>query len=443
MLMRLLATITITLFTSTTSALDKAAGPPDSQTQPPNIVLIMADDVGVETLGCYGGKSYKTPRIDALAKAGMRFNHCYSMPVCHPTRISFLTGRYPFQVGNPRWGSFPEGLESRSLPQLMKRAGYATAVSGKWQLTMLKDHPNHPRDLGFDTYCLFGWHEGPRYYKPLIWQDGKLRKDYEDRFGPEVYTDYLIDFMRKNRERPFFAFYSMALCHDVTDDLDDPVPFGPKGHYDTYTEMIEKMDHYVGRIVDGVEKLGLSENTVILFTADNGTPKSYLHTAESAEPNDRYKRIPVYSEINGKKVQGGKGNLTNDGTNVPLIAYWKGKTTAGAVVDDLVDVSDFLPTCADLAGSEVPAKWNVAGDSFARRLRENKPGKNKYAFAEGRGSKWIRTINWKLYADGRLYNVRNDPTEQKPISKTKSKDKAAQMRMELKSSLSAWTNKNR
>ena len=134
---------------------------PVATVEPPNILLILAADVGREVLGSYGGTSYETPHLDDLATTGMRFDHTYSMPVCHPSRISLLTGRYPFQVGNPEWGTFPRASETQTVAHSLKDAGYATAIAGKWQLTLLKDDPDHPHRLGFDEYCLFGWHEGP------------------------------------------------------------------------------------------------------------------------------------------------------------------------------------------------------------------------------------------------------------------------------------------
>ena len=127
----------------------------------PNIVFIMADDVGDQAIGCYGGQSYATPRVDALAGGGVRFRHCYSMPVCHPSRIAIMTGKYPFRVGSPRWGSFPQAEEAGSIGNALKKLGYATAVAGKWQLTMLRDEPDHPHRLGFDAYALFGCTKGP------------------------------------------------------------------------------------------------------------------------------------------------------------------------------------------------------------------------------------------------------------------------------------------
>jgi len=398
--------------------------------RPPNIVLIMADDVGVDAIGCYGGESYETPQIDALADSGMRFNHCYSMPVCHPTRITLLTGKYPFRLNHPGWGSFPKSQEKKTVAQLLKQAGYATAVAGKWQLVLQKRDPNHPQRLGFDQHCLFGWHEGARYYDPYIWQNGKLRTDTKGQYGPDVYVEFLTDFMKANRNRPFFAFYSMALCHDVTDDLKEPVPFAPgKDHYDTFAEMAAQMDKHVGQVVSAVDELGLRENTVILFTGDNGTPKSSIHIAK----NGKYIRKPVYSTFKGKKVRGGKGNLSDDGTNVPLIVSWKGTVPAGTVVDDLVDFSDFLPTFVDLAGSELPAGVSTDGRSFATRLRHNTPAPRQWAYSE-RGSKryWVRTQRWKLYHDGTLFDLKTDPREKKAIPPGKQSPAAAKARKQLR-----------
>ncbi len=397
----------------------------------PNIVLILADDVGCEPLGCYGGSSYKTPNIDRLAVNGMRFRHCYSMPSCHPTRICLLTGRYPFRLKNPKWGSFPKAAESQTIAHAMKSAGYATAVAGKWQLTMLKDDLGHPHQLGFEQYCLFGWHEGPRYHQPLLWQNGKRRDDVKDRYGPDVYCDFLIDFFKQNSQKPFFAFYSMALCHDVTDDLDEPVPYGPNGHYDTYAEMMDAMDARVGRIVGALDKLKLREKTLILFTGDNGTAGSYIHSAE----NGKYIRKPVFSRLGDQMIRGGKTKLTNWGTNVPLIASWPGKIKPGQVVDDLVDMSDFLPTCEELGGGSSPNRVPIDGHSFAARLTAGKQTTREWTFAEARGKYWVRDKKWKLYSNGRFFDVPNDPFEKKPVDGDKLSDNAKEVKSKLASIL--------
>lgn len=383
--------------------------------QTPNILFIMADDVGCDTLGCYGGQSYKTPRLDQLATAGMRFQHCYSMPVCHPTRICLLTGRYPFRLDNPAWGSFPKQAEQQTFAHLLKDAGYATAIAGKWQLALLRKEPDHPHRLGFDESCLFGWHEGPRYYAPMIYENGRVRDGLEDRYGPDVYTEFLIDFMQRNRDKPFLAFYSMALCHDVTDDLKQPVPHGPHGRYDNYQEMIEAMDERVGRLIDALDDLKLREKTVVLFTTDNGTPKSYIHSAVDG----KLIRKPVISQVNGQEVRGGKGELTNAGTNVPLIANWPGTIAPGQVTDDLVDFSDFFATLAELSGGQTPEGVKLDGVSFASRLNGQSAAPRKWAFSEHRGKSWVRTQRYKLYDDGRLYDVSSDPAEKTPLDATK------------------------
>ena len=377
----------------------------------PNILLILADDVGREVLGSYGGTSYPTPHLDRLARTGLRFEHAYSMPVCHPSRICLMTGRYPFRLGHPVWGTFPDQWEERTLPQVLKRAGYATAIAGKWQLTLLREDPEHPFRLGFDQYSLFGWHEGPRYYEPLIWENGRIRSDVRDQYGPDIYVRFLTEFMERHRPGPFFAFYSMALCHDVTDDLDEPVPFGPRGRYDSYQEMVEAMDQRVGRLVEALDRLGLREKTLIFFTTDNGTPKRSIITARDG----KLVREPVSSRMGERIIPGGKGDLTDAGTRVPTIANWKGTLPQGESTDAMLDFSDLLPTLADLGGAEIPPDQTLDGTSFAPLLRAE-PGEGRdWVFAEHRGRSWVRTRDWKLYRDGRFFHMADDPDETQAI----------------------------
>ena len=399
----------------------------------PNIVFILADDVGDQAIGCYGGDSYATPRIDGLAEEGMRFRHCYSMPVCHPTRFTLLTGQYPFRAGHPRWGTFPRALEASTVANRLRDLGYATAVAGKWQLTLLRDDPDHPKRLGFDRWSLFGWHEGPRYYRPLIWEDGRIRPDVNERYGPDVYVDFLVDFMRENRDGPFFAFYSMALAHDVTDDIGTPPPLGPQGHYDSYKRMVENMDDCVGRLVDAAEDLGIRERTLFLFTADNGTPKSYYFTAQE---NDMLKQ-PIEFVWNGSKTNGGKGELTDAGTRVPLIANWPGTLSPGQVVDDLVDFSDWLPTFVDLGGGEVPK--GLDGFSLADRLSGGEPSVRAWAFASRSGARWVRNQQWKLYDDGRLFDMRQGRVESSPVEISMDSPQARKAREGLTAAIRALT----
>ncbi len=389
-----------------------------SEPEQPNILLILADDVGREVLGSYGGTSYPTPHLDRLARTGLRFEHAYSMPVCHPSRVCLMTGRYPFRLGHPVWGTFPDRWEERTLPQVLKRAGYATAIAGKWQLALLREDPEHPFRLGFDQYCLFGWHEGPRYYEPLIWQNGRIRSDVREEYGPDVYVRFLTDFMERHRPGPFFAFYSMALCHDVTDDLEHPVPFGPRGRYDSYREMVEAMDQRVGRLVDALDRLGLREKTLIFFTTDNGTPKRSIITAR----NGKLIREPVSSRMGERIIPGGKGDLTDAGTRVPTIANWKGTLPQGESTAAMMDFSDLLPTLAELGSAEVPPGETLDGTSFAPVLRGEPGGGRDWVFAEHRGRSWVRTRDWKLYRDGRFFHMTADPDETQAVGSDQEPD---------------------
>lgn len=379
----------------------------------PNIVFILADDVGREVLGCYGGSSYRTPNLDRLAATGAKFDHCYSMPVCHPTRVALLTGRYPRHLGNPAWGSFPKHAERQTFAHVAKDAGYATAVAGKWQLCLMKNDVDHPARLGFDEWSLFGWHEGARYHHPMIYVNGKVRTDTDGKYGPDLYVDFLVDFMKRNKERPFLAFYSMALCHDVTDDLKEPVPYGPSGRYDKYQEMAEMMDVQIGRLVSAVDDLGIRDNTLILFTTDNGTAG---RSKIGVRDNGKFVYEDVVSRFHGKDVPGGKGQLTDWGTRVPTIANWPGVIEPGQTWGDLVDFSDILPTFAELSGGKLPTGIQFDGYSFAGLLTQRRPSPRRWAYAERGGSRFfVRTQRWKLYNDGTLFDVANDPFEKKPV----------------------------
>ncbi|MFT6619062.1 MAG: sulfatase-like hydrolase/transferase [Verrucomicrobiia bacterium] len=387
----------------------------------PNILFILADDVGREVLGSYGGSSYQTPHLDRLAADGMRFTHCYSMPVCHPTRVCLLSGKYPAALGNPKWGSYPKSEEGKTFAATMKQAGYATAVAGKWQLSLMKKDLLQPRRMGFDQWSVFGWHEGPRYHDPMIYENGRLREDTKGKYGPDLYVQFLIDFMKANRAGPFLAYYSMALAHDVTDDIGKPVPYGPGGHWPTYVEMANDMDVQVGKLIAALDKLDLRRNTLVLYTTDNGTAAaSYLMVG----PNGKYLRPPVYSRFNDRTVRGGKGKLNDLGTRVPMIANWPGRIQPGQVVDDLVDFSDILPTFAEIGDAPLPS-GELNGVSFAGRLQGGAASPRKWAYSENSrgGQHWVRTADYKLYNTGSFYDMVNDPGERSALKAVPAKAK--------------------
>ena len=304
-------------------------------------------------------------------------------------------------------------------------------VAGKWQLALLGDDLEQPHRLGFEHYALFGWHEGPRYYQPLIYEDGRRRDDVKDAFGPDVYSDVLIEFIQRNKEQPFFAYYPMALCHDVTDDLDEPVPVGPRGRYDYFGEMVAAMDRVVGKLTAALDDLALRERTLILFTGDNGTPQRSIVRAVKG----KYQRKEVYSLRNGRWVQGGKTLLTDGGTNVPLIANWPGTIDQGIVADDLIDFSDFLPTVVELTDGRLPDDVTLDGASFAGRLLRGEPGPRTWAYAESPKGYWVRDRKFKLYDDGRYFDIPADPREQQPLDSSQLTAEAAAAHSRLQTAL--------
>lgn len=413
-----------------------AAEPSDTATADPvqpNILFILADDVGREVLGCYGGTSYQTPHLDQLAAEGQRYTHCYSMAVCHPSRICLLTGRYPATLGNPGWGSFPKQEENRTFASALQQAGYRTAVAGKWQLCLMKRDRTQPSRMGFEQWSLFGWHEGPRYHDPFIYENGRVKPDTQGKYGPDLYTDFLIEFMSQESARPFFAYYSMALAHDVTDDIGHPVPYGPDGHWLTYEEMANDMDRQIGKLVQALDRLRLRDRTLIIYTTDNGTAgASYLKYE-----NGKYIRPKVFSEFEGRMVQGGKGKLNDWGTRVPLIVNWPGKVAAGEVVDSLVDFSDFLPTFAELAQAPLPSEVPLNGQSFAPRILGTDPATREWAYAEHRGRQFVRTRTHKLYSDGKFFDMQSDPEENQPLDTNNLTGPAAEAHVRLKGALAS------
>ncbi|MFC1526481.1 sulfatase-like hydrolase/transferase [Candidatus Latescibacterota bacterium] len=391
----------------------------------PNIVLIMADDLGYECLGCYGSTSYLTPHLDALAGSGTRFTRCYSQPLCTPSRVQIMTGRYnhrnytEFGALDPRETTFAHVLQ---------QAGYATCVAGKWQLAArdLEVPGSYPEEAGFDEHCL--WQVDrleSRYWDPLIQENGVYRTDLADRYGPDVFTDYILDFARRHVSEPFFVYYPMALTHGPflptpgSDPQADRLVSDPRH----FADMVAHMDAVVGRIVDGLEQLGLRDDTLVLFTGDNGSPRQ------------------VTSRLGDRVLPGGKGQPTDAGTHVPLIANWPQTTPAGAVVDDLVDFSDFLPTFAQIAHARTP-EAALDGHSFWPRLRGEMVHSREWVFChyDPRKGRWERTRfvhdrHHKLYDDGRFYDLQADVVEAHPLAAGQLDDVASAARLRLQSVL--------
>ena len=394
--------------------------------RPPNIVLIIADDVGREVLGCYGGMAYSTPNLDKLAETGIRFTHCYSAAKCAPSRVKIMTGRYQFRT-TEEWGHIP--TTERTFGHVLSEAGYATAVAGKWQMALLKDDPTHVQKMGFQKSCIFGWHEGPRYHDPFIYQNGEVGKAMKGKYGPDVYCEFLIDFMEKNKDRPFLAYFPMAIAHTVSNDFWPPPPPGPDGKYQSYTELVAYMDTLVGRIVAALERLGLRDNTLVLFTTDNGSPRDFITDIKDRE----YIKTPIVSKLGDRTVIGGKAQMTDAGTRIPFIANWPGVTPVGMVCDDLIDFSDFMPTLADFADVDLPEGVMIDGRSFASRILGKSGNPREWVYNQFEGEAWIRTKDWKLYRDDRLFDMNRDPDEKDPILPESDSDTTAKIRGKLES----------
>lgn len=390
-------------------ALANAAAVPEK----PNILLILADDLGAECLGSYGGTSYRTPNLDELARTGLRFANCYATPLCSPSRVQLMTGRYGFRTG---WTNLidrdtPEFLNPKefNFAHLLKSAGYRTAVAGKWQLAEFEKHPNHVNECGFDEYRCWAWkldgRRTERYWNPVTWENGKARVGKPGEYGEDLFSDFLIDFMKRNQSNPFFAYYPMTLVHapfDPTPDSGSALASKKKKRKaeskSNFPAMVAYMDKTVGKLVAALDELGLREKTVIIFTGDNGTPRD------------------VMTKANGLEIRGGKGNVTHIGAHVPLITSWKGTIKRAKVLQDLVDFSDVLPTFAELARAHTPSGLKIDGHSFAPQLRGQRGNPREWVFVQLGDRRFVRDERWLLHDDGRMYDPCCDPLERRNLA---------------------------
>ena len=381
-----------------------ALAPMASAAERPNILLIMADDLGAENLACYGNTVYSTPHLDRLAAEGARFENAYATPVCTPTRAMILTGLHPNRSG------FLERLDSPLDPERNNRlpvhlktfghvfqsAGYATAIAGKWHLGDFQKCPDQPTTHGFDEHCLWvQYWDGERrsrYYAPHNWENGQYKVHGEDVFGPDYYCDFLINFMERNRERPFFAYFPMNLIHGplITppgDQESAEARFRKDlgGRERKAGQMVHYMDAIVGRLLSKLKELGLEENTLVIFTGDNGTAGSLVS------------RLGVFH------LRGGKRTMNEAGTRVPFIARWPGRIPPGRR-DSFITLMDMLPTLASVAN--ITLEHDVDGMDLSHNLLA-RPGRGREYFTmafEG-GVFFIRDKRFRLHEDGRLYDV--------------------------------------
>ena len=402
----------------------------------PNIVFILVDDLGKEWISSYGAEDINTPNIDALAKSGMKFDNVYSMPQCTPTRVTLLTGQYPFRHGwvnhwdVPRWGGgahFDEKMNP-ALVKEIKKAGYKTCIAGKWQIDDFRVEPDALNKVGFDDYCMWTGYESGiaassnRYQDPYVFtSDGS--KTYEGKFGPDVFRDFITGFINKHKASPMFIYYPMVLTHPPLVNTPDEVAETKLGKHKA---MVNYTDKITGQIVQSLEDAGVRDNTIIVWTTDNGTSGG------------------IVGSYKGKKINGAKSKTTEQGICEPFIVSWPKAIKPNQVSDALIDFTDILPTFIELAGGSLPTtngkgeSITIDGKSFKNILLNNEQtSERQWILGMGGGNKArltengvenqfafrdrvLRNKQYKLYIGTdrkprKFFDLKNDSYEEKDI----------------------------
>ena len=379
----------------------------------PNVILIMADDIGFEVLGINGANEYKTPNLDSLARNGINFTNAYSQPLCTPSRVKIMTGK-PNYI-NYEYFTYLNPNQ-KTFGNLFSENGYKTAVVGKWQLNGVQfdlennqdfSRPNH---FGFDEYCLWWLNErGDRYANPLIIKNGKKLSANLNDYGPDIFLDFTVDFIKKNKENPFFIYFPMALVHDPfrptpsskswTDLKTRNIGNDPK----FFSEMVNHMDGVIGKITSVLDDYDLDQNTVLIFVGDNGTDTK------------------VVTLNNGIKIKGAKGSTTKYGTNVPMLINWKGRIKEPSSSDVLVDFTDFYSTFEDIVNSKNKESWGKSliplidnEDYIPRDVLITYYNPMWGSLYNNRGV-YAQNKTYKLYKNGHFFNFVNDPYEKSPL----------------------------
>jgi arylsulfatase A-like enzyme len=405
----------------------------------PNIVVILADDLGREDCGFMGGKAIKSPNIDKLAAAGSKLDAFYVQPVCSPTRAALMTGRYPMrhglQVGVVRpWAQYGLPLNEQTLPQGLKDAGYATAICGKWHLGHFE--PKYlPTQRGFDLQ--YGHYNGQiDYYTHM--RDGGFdwhRNDTackDEGYSTHLVAKEAVKFVNENAgKKPFFLYVPFNAVHAPHQAPESYMqPYGDlKGERKKYAGMLAAMDEAIGRIADAVDKAGVRKNTLFIFSSDNGGPQ------------------PGVVTDNGK-YRAGKGTLYEGGTRVAAFATWDGKIPAGGTVTEPLHMVDWYPTLLKLAGAKLEQKLPLDGLDAWPTIAEGKPTPHASILLNTTPTGGaVRVGDWKLVLkngtddpDGapakaekesvELFNLKDDPYEKANLAE-KNPEKVKELRATL------------
>lgn len=394
-----------------TSALSCLLSLSTRASQKPNIVLVMADDIGHECYGLNGSNQYKTPFLDKLASKSLYFNHAYSNPVCTPSRNKIMTGLSNIRNYSAFFQLHPEAAKD-NFAIMLKNAGYKTCVAGKWQLNGVKETAYtgvSPKEAGFDeSYCWFvkKTDYDNRYWEPKLEENGKYIEYPKDKYGPDILTDRINDFIRRHKNEPFFVYYPMVLVHAPFVPTPDSTDKNCTNEQRNFEDMVSYMDKMIHKVVSQIEKENLSENTLIIVTADNGT-----------HPR-------IFSKFKGRVIKGGKGKPTDAGTRVAFMASWKGKSVAGKRIDDLIDFGDVYATLAEVAGVKLNKERSVDSVSFLPQILGEKGEKRDSIYVCNYGKQKTPTIfarnqRYKLYSTGKFYDILNDVDEKKNLSQKK------------------------
>lgn len=367
-----------------------------NSTAKPNIIYVLADDLGIGNVSSYGADNYKTPNIDQLAKNGIQFKHAYTAPLCGPSRAMILTGRYAFRTGatSQVGASLLNPSKEILIPSVLKEAGYITSAIGKWNQL-----PLNPSDFGFDDYLKFRgsgvyWNKEKKVEQYTVNGKNILLKDNE--YMPDIMHDHLVNFISRNANRPFYIHYALSHIHGKI----QPTPDSKPGSKNLYEDNIAYMDKLVGKLIMALDSLNLRDNTLIVFMGDNGTASGFA----------------ARSTIGGRQLSGMKGTMKEGGSLVPMIVNWPGVISNGRISDLLIDASDFLPTFAEIAGANLPMNTIIDGQSFASQLTGKKGKSREWIFME-LGNKWyVRDARWKLNREGELFDMRNAPFEEKLVA---------------------------
>ncbi len=383
----------------------------------PNIILILTDDVGLGNIHCCGGP-FSTPRIDALAAGGTRFEYCYSTPLCGPSRCQLLTGRYPHRTGLNSNQSRDAIHPSREvmIPTVLRKAGYVTASAGKWGQMCLG-----PGEWGFDEYLTFRasgkyWADQAKNSKGYT-VNGKAVELPQDKYMPDVMHQFVADFIARHKNQPFFVYYPMAHVHAPILRTPDRKPGADKDQL--YADNVAYMDKLVGKLVDELDRQHLREKTLVLFTGDNGTARFGVERAT----------------VNGRPISGQKGTMLEGGSRVPLVVNWPGRTPAGKVNRDLVDFSDFFATFAELAGAKLPEGVTLDSHSFAPQICGQKGSPRQWIYVELNGRSYVRDARFKLTGGSELFDLAEAPFKEIAVAKDTSDAAAVAARKRLQAVL--------